>query len=60
MHTKSTMSHSLWPISVFCCYHVTIKMVNICVFLIETHDKSMAFLLTPPMLKVQAASMYMY
>lgn len=60
MHTKSIMSHSLWFISVRC-FHVIIKMINICVFLVAAYDKfSMASHLPPPILKVLAASMYIH
>lgn len=60
MHTKSIMSHFLWSISV-CCFHVSIKMVNICVFLVEAYDKfSMASHLPAPILKVLPAPMYIH
>lgn len=60
MHTKSITRHSLWSINVRC-FHVIIKMINICVILVEAYDKfSMASHLPPPIRKVLAASMYIH
>lgn len=59
MHTKSIMSHSLWSTSVRC-FHVIIKMINICVFLVEAYDKFSMASLPPPIRKMLAASMYIH